>query len=325
MSKRAKIILFVVLGIFVLVFGVGIFAGNYFYNLALNPNSDKSTVLDAEHNAMELDEDDAAYYNAQQALNEQWLLRVQPQDFSMITYDGLTLYASQARQPQPSDKWLIAVHGYMGNSTQMVTSARNFYERGYNVITPDCRGHGKSEGNYIGMGWDDRLDMVKWIEYIIENNGQDVQIVLYGVSMGVATVMMTAGEDLPPQVKAIVEDCGYTSAWDEFAYQLDAIFGLPAFPLMNFANTMARIRAGYDLRDASATKQLQHATVPVFFIHGSEDTFVPSYMLDEVYEACASQKDRYLVQGAGHGGASFTAKEEYWQRIDAFLARYVTE
>lgn len=171
----------------------------------------------------------------------------------------------------------------------MTRYIRNFYEKGFHVLAPDLRGHGESDGEYIGMGWHDRLDILQWIEEVIELDPY-AEIVLFGVSMGGATVMMTSGEDLPPNVKVIVEDCGYSSVSDVFVYQLDDLFGLPEFPVMNAANTITNIRAGFDLYEASAVEQVAKSVKPILFIHGDQDTFVPYEMLEEVYAAAAVEK-----------------------------------
>lgn len=117
---------------------------------------------------------------------------------------------------------------------------------------PDLRSHGQSEGDSIGMGAWDSEDIVEWSKYILKQDSS-ASIALYGVSMGASTVMMASGnEQLPDAVKVAVEDCGYTSAWDEFIFQLDDLFGLPSFPALDAANLVTKLRAGYDLKDADA-------------------------------------------------------------------------
>ena len=94
------------------------------------------------------------------------------------------------------------------------------------AVAPDLRACGESEGDYVGMGWLDRKDVLQWIDYIIEQD-PEAKIVVHGISMGAATTMMTAGESTPDNVKAFVEDCGYTSVWDIFSSELQLRFGLP--------------------------------------------------------------------------------------------------
>ena len=132
--------------------------------------------------------------------------------------------------------------------------AAPYYEAGYQVIAPDLRACGESEGDYVGMGWLDRKDVLQWIDYIIEQD-PEAKIVVHGISMGAATTMMTAGESTPDNVKAFVEDCGYTSVWDIFSSELQLRFGLPEFPILYTASGVARLRAGYSFTEASALRR----------------------------------------------------------------------
>ena len=262
-----------------------------------------------------------------QRLSEQtraWGETVQREQASVQSGDGLTLRGEYALSPEPSSRWLIAVHGYRGDHSHMFMIASFYGLRGYNVLLPDLRGCGASDGDWIGMGWPDRLDMLRWIDWILQRD-PDAQIVLHGVSMGGATVLMTSGEKLPPQVKAIVEDCGYTSAWDIFEDQLDAIFHLPPFPIMQVGNVIASMRAGYSFSGASALEQVKKARVPVLFIHGEKDDFVPTEMVYPLYEACASEKQLLVVEGAGHGSSSMVDPELYFGTVFDFVGRYVTQ
>ena len=195
---------------------------------------------------------------------------------------------------------------------------------GYNILIPDLRSHGLSEGNYIGMGWDDRLDIIKWINTIL-NDDPDAEIVLHGVSMGASTVLMVSGEEIPSNVKAIIADCGYTSVWDEFSYQLDNLFSLPPFPIMNVSSLVAKIKAGYFLGDASAIKQVKNSKTPILFIHGDEDDFVPYYMMDELYDATNSEKEKLTIKNAGHAKASEIDPETYWTTVSNFINKYINQ
>ena len=164
------------------------------------------------------------------------------------------------------------------------------------------------------------------------------EIVLYGVSMGAATVMMASGEaDLPVQVRCVIEDCGYTSVWDEFSGQLKELFGLPPFPVLNAADLVCRIRAGYSITEhmgsaeenvealwnESPLKYAPRCKTPTLFIHGEEDTFVPFWMLEELYQAASCEKEKLVVPGAAHAESAAVAPELYWPAVDAFLARHM--
>ncbi|CAH0247394.1 2-succinyl-6-hydroxy-2, 4-cyclohexadiene-1-carboxylate synthase [Peribacillus simplex] len=137
----------------------------------------------------------------------------QPDEMSIVSADQLRLSAKLYENNTQGHKWAIVVHGYTGKNHQMIRWVRNFHENGYNVLAPDLRGHGKkSERDYIGMGWDDRKDMLLWIKQITDKDPQ-ADIALFGISMGGAIVMMTSGERPPSNVKVIVEDCIYSSVW----------------------------------------------------------------------------------------------------------------
>ena len=204
----------------------------------------------------------------------------------------------------------------------MIDYAKQFYERGYNVLLLDLRGHGKSEGNYIGMGWYDRLDVIDWINYLIEKNSKS-KILLFGISMGGATTMMTTGEELPENVKLAIADCGYTSVWDEFRYQLKQIYRLPEFPALYAADSICKIKNNFSFKEASAIKQLKKSKTPTLFIHGSEDTYVPFKMLDIVYEAASCPKEKLVIKNAGHCMSRNTNPELYWNTIDNFIKKYL--
>ena len=193
-----------------------------------------------------------------------------------------------------------------------------YWERGFNTLMPDMSAHGESEGTYIGMGWLDRKDILLWIDYIISLDSQ-AEIYLHGVSMGGATVMMVSGEELPEQVQGIVEDCGYTSVWDIFSDELEYLFGLPDFPFLYSANLFGNIRAGYDFKEASAVEQVKKSQVPMVFIHGGEDNFVKTDMVYDVYEACPTEKELLVIEGAGHGQAYGMDPELYFGTIFEFF------
>lgn len=244
------------------------------------------------------------------------------QPVSVVSDDGLTLHGWQISQD--GHRYAILCHGYAGEPEQLAPYAAKFYEMGYSVLMPAAQAHGDSGGRYYGMGWPERNQLIRWAEELAAAD-ESAEIVLFGISMGGATVMMAAGEPLPSQVKCIIEDCGYSSVWDEFAHQISRMFHVPAFPLLPIASRICRRRAGYGFREASAVEQLKKAKVPMLFIHGEKDAFVPYAMLNTVYGACASKEKRKLsVPDAAHANAADTNPELYWGSIEKFLRRYVT-
>lgn len=307
--RGLKIALIVLAVLLVLAAGALAFAGNYLFHFALDPRfGGMLGAYDPEGVTLE---GDAAWFDENS--EDRWL----------TNQDGLKLHGLYLPR-EDSHKYAVICHGYGSIPQYGGRFALKFYEMGYNVLAPAARAHERSEGRYAGMGWPERRDIVAWVDTIVEEDPQ-AEIVLFGVSMGGATVMMTAGEaDLAPNVKCVIEDCGYSSVWDEFAGQLDELFGLPTFPVLDAASLVTQVRAGYGFKEASAVEQLKKTSLPVLFIHGEDDTFVPYAMLDVVYDACASpDKERLSVPGAAHGEASWEDPELYWATIAAFLEKHM--
>ena len=313
MNKKKKIILTISILLLVVILGVGGLVGNYFYNLALNPFTSKDMIFG--------DDDDDTSLQVEADVN--WLIKDSNYIDTYITSsDNLKLHAYEVKNENKTDKWAIVVHGYTSEGKLLSSKAKHLYNMGYNVLVPDLRSHGTSEGNYIGMGWHDRLDIIGWINYIVKNNPNS-EIALHGTSMGSATVLMVSGEKLPSNVKAIVADCGYTSVYDEFSYQLKQLFNLPAFPIMNFSDVVTHIRAGYCLNDASAINQVKKSTTPILYIHGDKDDFVPYYMMDELYNATNSEKEKLTIEGGEHANSDLVNPKLYWSTVNSFLEKYI--
>ena len=314
---KKKKLLGISLGIIAVIIVISLsLIGNYFYNLALNPTTPKDIVFGTP--------EEAATTSGQVLDSDiSWLLNHSNYTDEYITSsDNLKLHSYQIKNETSSDKWVITVHGYTSEGINMSSYAKKYYDNGYNVLIPDLRAHGLSEGDYIGMGWDDRLDIISWINYIL-NEEPNAEIILHGVSMGAATVLMTSGEEIPSNVKAIVADCGYTSVWDEFAYQLDDLFSLPEFPILNVSSIVAKIRAGYFLGEASSIDQVKKSKTPILYIHGDQDDFVPYYMMEELYNATSSEKEMLTIKGAEHAKASEVEPETYWTTVNNFINKYI--
>ena len=306
--KKITISIFIIL--LTLFIGVSSLVGVLFYNLALNANYSKDIIY-AEYNDKNLND------------AQKWLEEKSNYSGKYIeSYDKLQLHSYVVSQN--SNKWAIVVHGYGGSGKLMSDKSKYFYDMGYNVLIPDLRGHGKSEGDYIGMGWKDRLDIISWINFIIKEN-PNAEIVLHGTSMGAATVLMTSGENLPSNVKAIVADCAYTSAWDEFSYQLETYLKVPSYYILNVTNMVTKLKAGYSLKEASALECVKKATVPILFIHGDKDKFVPYSMMDKLYDATNSPKEKLTIEGGEHANSDLVSPFLYWLTVEDFLNQYVTQ
>ncbi|WP_199203608.1 alpha/beta hydrolase [Sporosarcina sp. P34] len=261
-------------------------------------------------------------------LNGDWLDWVDKQKFEelhMTSRDGIELMGYYLPAKRPTDKLVILTHGYLGHAKQMGLYGQFYYEElGYNLFMPNARGHGKSGGDYYGFGWPDRLDLIDWTKLLSENMNPATEVVYHGLSMGAATVLMASGEKLPNQVKAVIADSPYQSVYQLFAYQLNRMFHLPAFPLLDNMNLLTNAKAGYSLKEADALSAVKRATIPILYIHGNTDTFVPTDMTKELYEVTESDAELFLVDDANHGEAFLMDQEAYKRKVDDFLNAYLS-
>ena len=217
-----------------------------------------------------------------------------------------------------SQKTAFIIHGWRDSAVKYLFLAR-LYEHvlgGYNVVLPDLHAHGLSEGDMIQMGWLDRKDVLHWLTIF-----QTDTMVVHGVSMGGATTMMLSAEEMPKGIKDLrfVDDCGYTSAWDEFASELKNQFGLPPFPLMYTTSLLCKMRYGWSFSEASAIDAVRQSPYPMLFIHGDEDTFVPTEMVYRLYQAKPSNKKLWIAPGAEHASSYLTHPDEYTRQLSDFL------
>lgn len=268
--------------------------------------------------------DTAKYSGATEEETKKTWIEQNAQSRYITSEDGLSLHGYFLSNQNNSHRYAIICHGYSGQAKHMNRYAKNFYNLGYSILCPDARAHGKSEGNVNGMGYLERRDIINWIREL-EKNDPYAQIVLFGVSMGGATVLFTSGEkDLPSSVKAVVSDCAFTRVYEQIGTTIRGYVPfMPDFPIVDSASVMCEIRGGYSFRDASCLKAVSKSETPTLFIHGSKDTFVPFYMLDKLYSKAACQKQKLVVEGAAHARSAVKNPELYWSTVKAFTDLYV--
>ena len=249
-------------------------------------------------------------------------------DTSLIGEGGYRLHGiyASASDPAKAEGTAIVVHGYTDNHICFLNLVRMYRdELNYNVIVPDLHYHGESEGRAVQMGWFDRFDVRRFAEmaYGIWN---DDFMVVHGVSLGGALAMMLSGdEDLPPYLRAFVDDCGYSSVWDQFAHNLKVLFHLPPFPILNSASIVCKSRYGWGFKEASSVKQLAKSDRPVLFIHGEKDDFVPTEQVYKNYEAkTKGYKELWIVPGSVHAMSYKDHPQEYTEHVRAFLEKAKT-
>lgn len=239
------------------------------------------------------------------------------EEWEMRTEDDLTLKALMI--PGTGHDWVILCHGYASDLPEAMSGyGLEYFRSGWNALMPQARAHANSDGRWIGMGWKEREDILKWIERIRKLD-PEARIVLHGVSMGGAAVLNVAGEN-PEGVIAVIDDCGYTSVWDEFAWQLKELFGLPPFPILYIADLFARKHLKGSCKEASPLEQVKKTKIPVLFIHGRKDEFVPYEMGRKNANACTSFKEFVTVDDASHANSVYK-DPDYGRRVLDFIKK----
>ena len=244
------------------------------------------------------------------------------EELQITSYDNLKLKAWFLKNN--SHKYIILCHGYTGEHKDMVVPSLEFYDNGFNTLCPDSRAHGESEGKYRGMGYLERKDIKKWMDYIIEKDSK-AQIVLYGISMGAATVMMSMCYYHPANLKCVVEDCGYGSVWEQFKSVSTSKFHVPSFPVLDIVSLLSKRICKYDFKETSIYELIKENKVPCLFIHGQEDDFVPYRFMNELYNNDLGPKEKFVVKSANHALSRIIDYEGYKDKINSFINKYISD
>ncbi len=214
----------------------------------------------------------------------------------------------------------IFFHGYRANGVRDGSGSFGLSEEaGFNLLIVDQRSSGQSDGNVITFGVKEKLDCLAWIDYVIERFGKEVKIILAGISMGASTVLMASELDLPENVKCITADCGYSSQC-EIIKKVGREMKMPITVLFPFLKLGALIYGGFNIDSRTPLDAVKNAKVPIFFIHGDCDTFVPCHMCDELYDACTAPKRKLIVKNAAHGVSFFVDHETYKDYLHEFFS-----
>ena len=309
--------MFVFLGILVVFFLLVILSGVYVFVKACLRRKELPWMVEEELKKTTF----GKYYNCIIA-SDAWLKEHNAQDVYMESKDGLRLHGYWIPVENPRGTVLLA-HGYRSTMLVDFGLAFAFYHAlGMNILVPEQRAHGQSEGKYITFGVKECEDFAQWIAYHNAHFGMH-QMVLSGMSMGASTVLYLADRDLPVNVKCIIADCGFTSAWAILDKIFRSVTHLPSTLSLFAADVFARVFAGFSLKEKDTRKVFQNAKLPILMIHGSADDFVPSQMTQAGYDACEGEKELLIVQGAGHGVSFLVDKQTYITKVIAFLEKHL--
>ena len=263
----------------------------------------------------------AKYYNYIVS-SDRWLNEHDAQDVYISSDDGLKLHGLWIPALNPRGTVLFA-HGYRSTMLVDFGLAFDFYHnQGMNLLVPEQRCHGRSEGRFITFGVKESEDMVSWIDYHNDVFGK-YPMILSGLSMGASTMLYLADQELPGNVKGIIADCGFTSPWEILTVVFKRVIHLPAAPTLIITDLIAKLIAGFGLKEKDTRLSLINSRLPVFMIHGTEDCFVPCKMTEQGYAACEGDKQLLLVDGADHGVSFLVAKERYTEMIYNFLNQHI--
>ena len=257
---------------------------------------------------------------------KEWFYNYTFEEHELLSDKGERLRGYLISADKPSDIYVFGVHGYRGNGKREFCYMAKFYhDKGYNVFVVDHQAAGESEGKYITFGYEEHKNCMKWLGYVLDTFGRDIQIILHGVSMGSATAMlMTGDENLPDNIKFTVADCGYTSQWNQFAHNISGT-GAIAPVLISFLNAYNKAILGFGFKDVSPIDAVKKAKIPMLFIHGEADDFVPCFMIHELYDACASEvKDKLVIPRAGHALSYVIDSAAYEAKVSEFTDRFIT-
>lgn len=247
-------------------------------------------------------------------------------DTYILSADSVRLHAFYMEAPFPTPKTAVILHDRNQNAVRMLHIAYLYnHDLHFNVLLPELRGHGLSEGQETGFGWVDRLDLLKWTAQADSIFGGGTRMVVHGVGAGAATAVMASGEKQPHYMRAYVEDCGYTSAWDEISHLTQRDYSLPEMPFVELASLFCQWQYGWNFKEASCIDQVKKASLPILFIHSGADNEVPTSMVYELYQSKHNNKDIWTAPRVLHSKAYHDRKDEYTQRVDAFVNMFVND
>ena len=297
-------IVLICLTIFLLLMVMCHLIGRVFISMSISSKTDKSEVFSRNQEIPNI--------------SEITFLEGRENEFSIeSSLDNREIYYYvQNNKNVNTNKYVMLLHGFSGSHKSIRYFAKIFYDLGYNIITMDLRGHGNSKSKYIGMGILDAKDLLDVLNDFTKKN-KESKIALFGVSMGAATVLTALNYMLPKNVTCVIEDSGYTSVKDEFKYQLKNVFKLPQ-QIIYFANPSVKCKAKYSLFAQSSIDGVKKSTLPILFIHGTEDKIVPKEMVDELYENCSSKKAMIKFK-AGHIESAYVYRDRYSEIVKEFI------
>lgn len=272
---------------------------------SMNDNTDYSDMIDFIDNKV------------------RWIEKQNTEHISITSERGDLLRGYLTLNENKSNVFVFCAHGCHSNHNGDPAAFMQYYiEKGYNFLSVDHVAHGESGGKYLGYDYYESIDSLEWLDYLIRRFGKDIKIIIHGVSMGGATICQMA-DSIPEQVKLAIADCPYTNALEEFDHVAKSAGIKHTNVILKAINGMTKLFAGYDLNDTDVRNSVKNSKVPMLFVHGKEDDFVPTRMSIELYGICENEKELYLVENAIHAQSIKTDETGYHKKLNEFIEKYL--
>ncbi|MBR4456214.1 MAG: hypothetical protein IKS32_08315 [Solobacterium sp.] len=254
------------------------------------------------------------------AASNEWLKHSDRMDDTIRSYDDLTLHCMRIENHPDSNHWMIMMHGYHRCAYDLLPLMMEADKRGFNLLVPDQRASGQSEGNFSGLGWPEHYDLLAWINYLIALR-PNAEIALYGIDMGASAVMNAVGDFVPSNVKCAVEEGGYIDMKEQLILCAEMEAGFNVRPFIPAVDLLVRQFLHFSMNDISTRRQLAESRTPMLFMHGSDDLIVPAINAERCHAAAGGEKALLLFRSTGFGGCRYN--EAYADSIFSFIGKYI--
>ena len=239
--------------------------------------------------------------------NAGWLASIIHQHVTVTSDDGLLLHGTYIPSDKASNEWIVLVHGYDNDSTQMLSLAKTYHAHGYQVVLPDLRAHGQSEGEVITFGAKESDDLCSWMDMILQMDPK-AKIVLHGISMGASTCLLASSKVMQTALKGVISDCGYTSYQDVLKHLTHKIYHIPGSFFVPGVSFWIKKIGHFTYPECDCLQAISMKAVPTLFFHGANDTFIPTPMVNRLANALQSSSIVEIVENAGHAQCMYENK-----------------
>jgi uncharacterized protein len=312
-KKGPKRIINAIVLLFIIINLSGLYAGNFFYKKAFEIDTNKG---------IDQFEANKEYFNVNRFNS------LQKEEVSVTsTKNNYQLYGTYIKNPKASKDTVILVHDLGGSRWSVLKYADMYLDKGFNVLLYDSRNHGDSGGKNITYGYYEKYDLDRWVNWLYTRNKGGI-IGVHGESMGAATALLHSElNEAKKRVSFYISDSSYSDLEEILSIKLKKDLSiktkLAANVLMFYADKVNKFRNQFYFKESSPINIIEHISIPVMFIHGDSDNFVPKAMSEELYNKKVSSKGLYIAQSSNHAEAYIKNQEEYKEKVYKFLDSFL--